>query len=1299
MNLRRRLAIFFFIIAFLPALLISTSTYSKYRALFEADAFLTLTDIAVYKAEKIDTYFANIKNEIAATQASWCIKRNLPILNKFANQLNSPEFLAAKDILDERFRPMQQAFGFVDIILLHPDGRIAYGSNPKHLHRSNSMPDPGQLSFAKGRSGICITGIFRNPHENYMPCMIVSAPMHDNDGSFIGLVAFELNVQFIYNMLQEKTGLGSTGETIIGQKIGNEVLFLSPLKEKPDAALRRRVGIGSKVAHPMQNAVLGGMGSGYSIDYRGKNVMAAWRHIPSLDWGLVVKIDNKEAFQDLETLKNAIIAILALLFVLALGIAYTISFILDKVNIKLNNEILKHKKTSEELTVYKEHLEELVARRTEKINDLQKQIEYILGATKTGLDIIDSDYNVIYMDPEWQKVYGDPSGKKCYEYFMGRNQVCPNCGVTKAFQTKKPVIAEEILAKEGNRPIQVTTIPYQDANGKWFVAEVNVDITERKKAEVELERYRIHLEDLVKERSEEVRKAKDMLEFQIKRMPIGCIMWDMDFKVIGWNPEAERIFGYSASEAMGKHPYEFIVPLSAQPQVDKVWSELLNGSDGAPSTNENVTKDGRTIICQWTNTPIKMDGGEILSVMSMVQDVTERINSEKSLQEAFERIQNLNDNITDGMVYQIVRNKDGSRKFTYLSDSVQKLYGCSPTEAIKNPNLIYGKVHEDDRETLFEEEEKASRSLSVFKMEARINYPPGNTRWSSFVSKPKKMKDGSTVWDGIEFDITDIKHAEAALEISEANYRSIFELASDAILVRDIETYEIVDANQQACALLCYPKEELIGTKPDQILPGKVPYNWQYMRPIFNKAAGGEQQSVEMMLKDKAGRTFWVESHIKRAVIGGIYRMISIAHDISDRKESEKKISALNNSITKANEELKRLALIDSHTGLYNFHYYGGMIEAEFSRAQRQGERLSLIMMDIDYFKSINDVYGHEFGDIVLKQFADILKNTVRLYDIVIRFGGEEFIIIAPGTGNREALNLAKRILSAVNGRDFGNTANQVKLKVSAAVGSYPDDPHITKSADFLTIADDILNRAKEEGGNRAYSSLDIKLAGIAIELKEEDNVKSLKDKIQKLTTRGNQSVAEAIFAFAKTIELKDHYTGEHVDDTMHYARLISERLGLPEHTIETVKYAAALHDLGKVGIPESILHKKDKLSDEEYDNIKRHPQIGADIVRPIHFLHEIIPAIVHHHERWDGAGYPHGLKGEAIPLGARIVAVADAYQAMISDRPYRKAYTVKKTMEILKDNSGTQFDPKVVKTFIEILQNEDAGVKQKKKA
>jgi HD-GYP domain-containing protein (c-di-GMP phosphodiesterase class II) len=167
----------------------------------------------------------------------------------------------------------------------------------------------------------------------------------------------------------------------------------------------------------------------------------------------------------------------------------------------------------------------------------------------------------------------------------------------------------------------------------------------------------------------------------------------------------------------------------------------------------------------------------------------------------------------------------------------------------------------------------------------------------------------------------------------------------------------------------------------------------------------------------------------------------------------------------------------------------------------------------------------------------------------------------------------------------------------------------------------------------------------------------------------------------------------------MHYARLISERLGLPEHTIETVKYAAALHDLGKVGIPESILHKKDKLSDEEYDNIKRHPQIGADIVRPIHFLHEIIPAIVHHHERWDGAGYPHGLKGEAIPLGARIVAVADAYQAMISDRPYRKAYTVKKTMEILKDNSGTQFDPKVVKTFIEILQNEDAGVKQKKKA
>ena len=150
-----------------------------------------------------------------------------------------------------------------------------------------------------------------------------------------------------------------------------------------------------------------------------------------------------------------------------------------------------------------------------KVAQIQKQIEFILGATKTGLDIIDSDFNLRYVDPEWQKVYGDPEGRKCYEYFMGRTEECPGCGIPKALAGKAPVVTEEILVREGNRPIQVTTIPFQDENGEWLVAEVNVDITELKQAEVELEKHRNHLQELVVVRTAELTESNEQLRQEI----------------------------------------------------------------------------------------------------------------------------------------------------------------------------------------------------------------------------------------------------------------------------------------------------------------------------------------------------------------------------------------------------------------------------------------------------------------------------------------------------------------------------------------------------------------------------------------------------------------------------------------------------------------------------------------------------------------------------------------------------------------------------------------------------------------
>jgi diguanylate cyclase (GGDEF)-like protein len=345
-------------------------------------------------------------------------------------------------------------------------------------------------------------------------------------------------------------------------------------------------------------------------------------------------------------------------------------------------------------------------------------------------------------------------------------------------------------------------------------------------------------------------------------------------------------------------------------------------------------------------------------------------------------------------------------------------------------------------------------------------------------------------------------------------------------------------------------------------------------------------------------------------------------------------------------------------------------------------------MLDIDYFKSINDVYGYPFGDLVLQQLAQQLKRMVRRYDIIIRFSGEEFIILCPGTERSTALTLAQRLLDAFNLYNFGDKKHNVKLKLSIAVASYPEDK-IVKGIDLIELVEHMVIKIKEDGGNRVYSSLDMrkKKYHLMRSYEKDASVNILKKKIDKLNKQANQSLIEAIFAFAKTIEVKDHYTGEHVEKTVYYATEIARALGLSKDEIERIKQAAMLHDLGKIGISEKILLKKSKLTPKEFEIIKTHPQLGVDIIRPIQFLHAIIPLIFYHHERWDGKGYPTGLGGEDIPFGARIIAVADVYQALISDRPYRKAYPRSEVIKIMKEGAGTQFDPQIINVFLKILK------------
>ena len=452
--------------------------------------------------------------------------------------------------------------------------------------------------------------------------------------------------------------------------------------------------------------------------------------------------------------------------------------------------------------------------------------------------------------------------------------------------------------------------------------------------------------------------------------------------------------------------------------------------------------------------------------------------------------------------------------------------------------------------------------------------------------------------------------------------------------------------------------------------------------PVVKAEKTGNIEEEEMVSPD--GRVWVIRGIPVRDEANKVRGILEVARDITEKKKYEKNVEQLNEGLLKSNKKLERLVIKDPHTGLYNHRYFKEIMESEFYRAKRYNQLLSLIFIDIDYFRSVNDAYGYKFGDLALKQFAQRLRKSVRMHDYVVRFRDEEFVIILPGNSKKGALELGQRIANSIKMFTFGDEKNTVRLRVSMAIVSYPEDG-LSRSSEFIEIADKIMNRAKEFGGDRICTISDMMDSSIVND--KITTAKHLKQKLAKLTKKSNQSSIESIFAFAKTIELKDHYTGNHVERTVYYANEIAKRLRLPAEDVKLIEQASMLHDLGKIGISEKILLKKGPLTRREFKKIKEHPKIGVDIIRPIQSFHGLVPLILYHHERWDGKGYPFGLKGNEIPIGARIIAIADVYEALISDRPYRKALPKKEALRIIKENSGKQFDPKIADVLMEVLK------------
>jgi diguanylate cyclase (GGDEF)-like protein len=371
-------------------------------------------------------------------------------------------------------------------------------------------------------------------------------------------------------------------------------------------------------------------------------------------------------------------------------------------------------------------------------------------------------------------------------------------------------------------------------------------------------------------------------------------------------------------------------------------------------------------------------------------------------------------------------------------------------------------------------------------------------------------------------------------------------------------------------------------------------------------------------------------------------------------------------------------ATTDRLTGVPNRPAIIGALFTEVERSIRYRRPLAVAFGDIDHFKTINDTYGHEAGDVVLRGVAAILRHNLRATDRVGRYGGEEFMLMLPETTVDDAAALADKLRLLVAGeRHALPDGSEVSVTISFGVTGGAGD---RLSVDALVReVDAAMYSAKALGRDQVY----------AFEEPNDDStvVRSPISPAGRVRAMdlGRRAHGAAADALAQIISPLPHYRGQPSALIATIVTSLARQLMLPDHEIDKIRVAALLHDVGKVGIPQDILEKPASLTPAEWRSVVQHPRIGQVILEQATTLRDAVPIILHHHERFGGAGYPYGLRGHEIPLGARIVAIADAYDAMIQDRPYKRKISHEAAVEELQRHAGTQFDPELVEIFCDI--------------
>jgi PAS domain S-box-containing protein len=644
MKIATKISLSFFIVALILTSATASILYIIAKDNLQKSIYNNLVTAVASRTNHIEAFLEKNK-EIAIILAESVVFRNLlTASNKDTNY--ALKFSEARERLKKTEKADTEIY---EIFLLDKQGKIILSSDESKigLDRSNDA------YFLGGSKATYI----KDAHQSEISgrdSIAVASPVKDNKGDeIVGVVVCRIRLAALNKITTDKTGMGETGELYVVNKHG---YMITPsrfredtfLKQKVDTENVRRISLHKGGEHVLSEERLADIFS----NYHGVQVLGAHKQIPQMQWGVLAEISAKEAFAPLAKLRLIFFMILSIALLAAWLLGMRIAkFITEplhrlhkgteiigsgnldyKVGIDANDEVGQLSRAFDKMTLdLKETTtsidslnKEITERKKagEEIRLLKQQIEFILGATKTGLDIIDANFNMVYIDPEWAKVYGDHKGRKCYEYFMGRSEACPDCDVIKALETKKVVVTEEVIVREGNRPIQVTTMPFQNEKGEWLVAEVNIDITERKQTE------------------EDLRANERRLHLAATAGRVGIWDWDIVKDALIWDDSMYSLYGIHKKDFSGAyHAWNSTLhPDDRQFTEGEIQAAMRGEREYAPEFRI-IRPDGVVRMIKATSLTIHDQYGKALRMIGTNIDITERKRMEENLLETNRQIE------------------------------------------------------------------------------------------------------------------------------------------------------------------------------------------------------------------------------------------------------------------------------------------------------------------------------------------------------------------------------------------------------------------------------------------------------------------------------------------------------------------------------------------------------------------------------------------------------------------------------------------------------------------------------------